>query len=571
MTAADLRALRALLAAEADTADAGPDRPADAELIGRIPAHRSRHAAGGAKRADRMRRLRRVLVATQRTLVAALSLAVLAGTGYGWSTLNNLQDNLNTTDVITAVPQGTPGDGATDILLIGSDSRTDANGNPLPLEVLKLLRTEESAGLNTDTIILIRVPDDGGNAYAVSIPRDTYVPIPGYREDKINVAYGMSKRFARERLEAEGVRDERRVDREATQAGQRILLQTVEDLTGVKIDHYAEINLYGFYLLTQAIGGVEVCLKRATKDPDSGADFRKGRQVVSGGDALAFVRQRGNLPRGDLDRIVRQQVFMAALANRTLAAGTLADPGRLSGLMDAVQKSIVLDDDWDVLAFAGQLQGIAGGDVEFVTIPVLEVGARSERGQSIVTVDRADVHAFVAGLLSRGPEAAPSGPGTPPPTTPSQPFTPVSDRDISSVVVSVFNATTRGGLATRVMEVLAGKGFRTGQTDNAPRRQDRSEIVVGPGGRAVGEQISTLLGGLPPVVEDPKLAPDRVKVVLGADYIGPGAHALADAGLVRLDGTAWLRQPTPSPSPSATPAAGDDDAPITAEGITCVN
>jgi LCP family protein required for cell wall assembly len=520
-----------------------------------------------------------VLVGTRRTLAGLLSLTVLAGTGYGWSSLTNLQSNLNTTDVITEAPAGVPSDGATDILLVGSDSRTDANGNPLPLEVLKLLRTEESAGLNTDTIILIRVPDDGGNAFAVSIPRDTYVPIPGYREDKINVTYGMSRRFARERLQADGVTDEHRLDREATQAGQRALVQTVEELTGVKIDHYAEINLYGFYLLTQAIGGVEVCLRRATSDSDSGADFRKGRQLVSGGDALAFVRQRKNLPRGDLDRIVRQQVFMAALANRVLNAGTLADPDKLSGLMDAMQKSIVLDDGWDVLAFAGQLHGIAAGDVQFVTIPVLEVGARNERGQSIITVNRDEVHAFVANLLGTGPQA---GPATPAPATPAQPgsaqpgsqpegpVTPQAGQDLRSVVVSVYNASARGGLAGRVMEVLAAQGFRTGQTDNALHRQDRTEIVVGPGAAALGGQIATALGGLPTVVEDPTLASDRVKVILGADYIGPGAQALAAPGLVRLDGTAYLDgQPTPVPTPP--PAAGDDDAPITAGGVTCVN
>ena len=570
LTAADLRTLRQLLAAE-DGGDGqngdgpggdgpgGPDGtgrtshrrtgdgPRDPDATGLVPSYRGTST------------LRRVLVGAQRTLVSLLSLAVLAGTGYGWASLSNLQRNLNTTDVITAPPAGTPGDGATDILLVGSDSRTDANGNPLPLEVLKLLRTEESAGLNTDTIILIRVPDDGGNAYAVSIPRDTYVPIPGYREDKINVTYGMSKRFARERLRAGGVTDEQRMEREATQAGQRILVQTVEELTGVKVDHYAEINLYGFYLLTQAIGGVEVCLRRATSDPDSGADFREGRQLVSGGDALAFVRQRRNLPRGDLDRIVRQQVFMAALADRMLTAGTLADPGKLSGLVDAVQRSIVLDDGWDVLAFADQLQGIAGGDVEFVTIPVVEVGARNERGQSIITVDRAEVHAFVAGLLGAAPQTSPSGAGQPPSST-----GPAPTQNTSSVVVSVYNATTRGGLAGRVMDVLASGGYRTGQTDNAPRRQDRSEIIVGRGARAVGEQIAAALGGLPAVVEDPALAPDRVKVMLGADYIGPGAHAMAGRPLVHLDGPALLRgQPSPAP--------GDDDAPITAGGITCVN
>jgi len=562
LTAADLRALRELLAAE----DAGrTPAPGDRSA----PAHR----AGGRAPAGEPEPLpdddqddppaSPVLAAARRTLAALLSLAVLGGTGYGWSSLTHLKSNLNTTDVIAQAPAGAPGDGATDILLVGNDSRTDANGNPLPLDVLKLLRTEETVGLNTDTIILIRVPDDGGKAYAVSIPRDTYVPIPGYREDKINVAYGMSKRFAREKLRAEGATDERRIDRQAAQAGQRALVQTVEQLAGIRIDHYAEVNLYGFYLLTEAIGGVEVCLKRATSDPDSGADFRAGRQVVSGGDALAFVRQRKNLPRGDLDRIVRQQVFMAALANRMLAAGTLTDPGKLSGLMDAAQRSIVLDEGWDVLAFAGQLQGLAGGTVQFVTIPVVEVGARNERGQSIITVDPAAVHAFVAGLLGDQPAIEPPTASPPPATATAEELVaeePVAAPDVASVIVSVRNASNRSGLASRVTEVLAGSGFRTGQTDNGSRRE-RTEILVAPGNRAVGEHIAATLGGIP-VAEDPALTPDRARVVLGDDYTGPGGQRLAAAPMIVLDGTAAVRRQQPAP---------DDDAPITAEGITCVN
>ena len=511
-------------------------------------------------------RTRRVLVGARRGVAAALSLAVLCCAGYGWASVSNLQQNLNTTDVIIAVPKDEPSDGATDILLVGSDSRTDANGDPLPLEVLRLLRTEESAGLNTDTIILIRVPDDGGNAYAVSIPRDTYVPIPGYRDDKINTAYGVSKRIEGEKLRAAGLTDEPAVDRQAAVAGQRALVQTVEALTGARIDHYAEINLYGFYLLTEAVGGVEVCLKRSTKDSDSGADFTKGRQVVSGGDALAFVRQRKNLPRGDLDRIVRQQVFMAALASRMLGAGTLTDPGKLSGLMDAAQKSIVLDDGWDVLGFAGQLHGIAGGDVEFVTIPVVEVGARNERGQSIITVDPLAVQAFVAGLLGDQAVPDPAAAGSSPTsaTSPTSPTAPPAAADPASTIVTVLNGTNTSGLAGRVQNVLADKGFRVGRPDNAPRR-DRTEIRVAPGARAAGERIAAAIGPAQ-IIEDPALAAGRARVILGADYAGPGVQPLAGDPLLRLDGTTFLGSPFPAQTPPP-----DDDAPITAEGITCVN
>jgi LCP family protein required for cell wall assembly len=358
-------------------------------------------------------------------LVALLSAAVLAASGYGWSTLQRVQESVNTTDVLTVlsdVPNAPPAaDGATDILLVGSDSRTDAQGVQLPAHVLRKLRTEATDTLNTDTIIVMRVPHDGSKAHAVSIPRDTYVPIPEIGEQKINSAYGLTKFFTMEQLAAAGVSDLAERSKAGDQAGRRALVQVVQELTGVRVDHYAEINLYGFYLLTEVIGGVEVCLKQATWDPDSGANFRAGVQTIAGGDALAFVRQRNGIPNGDLGRITRQQVFMSAAMSKLLSAGTLADPTRLSGLLDAVNKSIVVDEKLDLATFAGQARGLAGGNVEFATIPVTGVGARNERGQSIVTVDPVQVRAFVAELLGEKTPAP-----TPVPTTGASPATEAS-------------------------------------------------------------------------------------------------------------------------------------------------
>ncbi|MFD1150222.1 LCP family protein [Saccharothrix hoggarensis] len=369
-----------------------------------------------------------------RTLVVLLSAAVLVLSGYGWATLKRVEESVNTTDVLielSDVPNAPPvDDGATDILLVGSDSRTDAQGRPLPEHVLRQLRTEATDTLNTDTIIVMRVPRNGGRAQAVSIPRDTYVTIPDHGDEKINSAYGLTKFFTMQRLQAEGVTDLTERSQQGDQAGRRALVQVVQDLTGVRVDHYAEINLYGFYLLTEVIGGVDVCLRQATSDPDSGADFRAGVQSISGGDALAFVRQRKGIPNGDLGRITRQQVFMSAAMAKLMSAGTLTDPARLSGLLDAVSKSVVVDEKLDLATFAGQARGLAGGNVEFATIPVTGVGARNERGQSIVTVDPAQVKAFVAELLG---EKTP----TPAPTT-----TPAATTTTAATTGTTTGATT---------------------------------------------------------------------------------------------------------------------------------
>ncbi|GAB3296125.1 LCP family protein [Parasphingorhabdus pacifica] len=345
---------------------------------------------------------RRVAVLTGRSALALLSVAVLVATAAGWLALDRIADEVSTSTVLAETAPSAPvdNDSATDILLVGSDSRTDAQGDPLPLSVLKALRTERTNGINTDTLILVRVPHNGRTPTAVSIPRDAYVPVTEDRSEKINAVYGLAKRRATDRLETDGSARSERIERESALAGQRALVRSVQTLTGTRIDHYAEVNLLGFHEFTEAIGGVEVCLKKATSDKDSGADFSAGRQTIRGGDALAFVRQRHGLPRGDLDRIVRQQVFMAALANKVLSSGTLTDSAKLRDLMSAAKRSVVLDETWDIPGFAQQMQSLATGSVEFVTLPVEDATARNDRGQSIVAVDRARVREFVTGLAN---------------------------------------------------------------------------------------------------------------------------------------------------------------------------
>lgn len=358
------------------------------------------------------RRPRRVVRTIAKTAVALISVAAVTATGYAYVTKDRLQNNVHTTQALTQPGEPAPpaDDGATDILLVGSDARTDAQGNPLPTSLLKALRTEEKPGVNTDTIIVLRIPKDGSKPSGVSIPRDSWVDVPGRGKTKINSAYGVAKaEFATERRKA-GETDQAAIERDSDQAGRKVLVQTVQDFTQLRIDHYAEVNLLGFYLLTEALGGVKVCLKHATADSDSGANFRAGTQTVSGGAALSFVRQRKNLPRGDLDRIVRQQAFLTSALHQVLSAGTLTSPSTVGDLMDAVHRSIVLDDGLDLLDFAEQVKGIASGTMNFVTIPVVNINGRSEDGkQSIVEVDPAAVRKFVAGLAGRGTQAAGGG------------------------------------------------------------------------------------------------------------------------------------------------------------------
>ncbi|WP_218952173.1 LCP family protein [Amycolatopsis anabasis] len=468
-------------------------------------------------------------------------------TGYAWAAMQGLVNGFTMTDVIGSGGGGDkPADGARDILLVGLDSRTDAQGNPLPKDVLAQLRAGVSDGeLNTDTLIFVHIPNDGGKAVAISLPRDSYVDIPGgYGKHKINSAYARAKFAARKELQTQGVTDEKELELKSNQEGAKTLIATVEKLTGSTIDNYAAINLLGFNDITKAIGGVDVCLNRAVRDEYSGANFKAGQQSLSGADALAFVRQRHGLPRGDLDRVVRQQVFMAGLAKKVLSAGTLTDPGKLNGLVDAVKKSVVLNQGWDIFGFAQQMSGLTGGKIEFRTIPVVNMDYSTPEDGSAIQVDPRQVHDFVQGLA--GP---PPGAPAPPPANGN-----------ASTTVDVRNATGKTGLAASVSQTLTGKGFIAGSTDNASSR--KTSVVRYPSGaQAAAQGVAEALGGKLSLEQDASVPPGHVTVLIGTDYSNSGGSSGSAA---RTPQQLTAAQPS-------TPATPEPDKAITADGVTCVN
>jgi len=447
-----------------------------------------------------------------------VSLLVLAATGYYWSQINKLNDGLTRQDVINGPALEKPPDGATDILLVGMDSRTDAQGNPLSKDVLRMLTAGKADGtLNTDTLILIRIPNDGGKAIGISLPRDSYVDIPGYGKHKINSAYVRAKNDALERLRREGENDQPKLEVKSNLDGAKSLIGTIEKLTGATIDHYAEVNLLGFYDITNAIGGIDVCLNKAVNDDLSGAHLPAGHQNLQGAPALAFVRQRHGLPGGDLDRIVRQQVFMSGMAKKVLSKDMLT-PGSdtLNKLTAAVQKSVVLDEHWNVIQFAQQMMTFTGGNLEFKTIPVGSVALKTPEDGDAVEVNPRDVKAFVQGLLSGG--------GTP--SSGSQPSSGPSSGGSTSgdVTVDVRNASGRSGLANQVSQSLATQGFQAGETGNASTRT-KSVVRYPSGEQQNGDRVAEALGGIPAEV-DKNVPKGHVTVLLGKDFDPSAVHQL---------------------------------------------
>ncbi|BBZ34857.1 LCP family protein [Mycolicibacterium confluentis] len=479
-------------------------------------------------------------VRVSRVIASVIAVAIVLGTGVAWAKIRSFEGGIN--HISTAALGGGGEDGAIDILLVGVDSRTDAHGNPLSAEELAALRVGNDVATNTDTIILVRIPNNGKSATAISIPRDTYVELPDNQgKMKINGVYGDAKLATmKELIENQGM-DPVEGEKRGTEAGREALIETVAHLTGVTVDHYAEIGLLGFALITDALGGVDVCLKDTVYEPLSGADFPAGWQKLDGPQALSFVRQRHDLPRGDLDRVVRQQAVMASLAHQVISSQTLSSPSTLNRLQEAVQRSVVLSEGWDIMNFVDQLQKLAAGSVVFATIPVLDEAGWSDDGmQSVVRIDPDNVKEWVHSLLQGQDEGK----------TEEVAYSP------DKTTVEVINDSDVGGLAAAVSQVLTSRGFTGGHVGNnegpkVPNSQVQAATVDDLGAQAIAKELGNL-----PIVADGSVPEGSARVMLSYDYTGPGS-GLEGYSPETSDASPVAATSAPLPSPILT--AGSDD------------
>jgi LCP family protein required for cell wall assembly len=249
-------------------------------------------------------------------------------------------------------PAATPGQ---DWLLVGSDSRAG-----LSRKQVRQLHVGHAAGQRTDTIILLHKPSSG-RATLVSLPRDSYVPIPGHGHNKLNAAYAFG--------------------------GAPLLVRTVETVTGIRIDHYAEIGFGGFVGMTDAVGGVRLCPARNINDKLSGLHVKKGCQTMDGKTALAYVRARYFDPLGDLGRVQRQQAFLSAVFAKAISPTTLLNPFRLISLGNAATTALTVDNrdgPIDVLRFAMAMRAVAGGKGIHTTVPVANADYRTSAGSTVL-------------------------------------------------------------------------------------------------------------------------------------------------------------------------------------------
>lgn len=491
--------------------------------VGRAPRH-----AAATEHPDRRGRsgLTRVAVGA-RVVAGLLSVVLLATGGWGWYLGRVVEASVNRTDAIPT--SGNDGVAAVEdagqamnLLLVGNDSRASATP-----EELAELSTEANDGINTDTMILVHVPADGSQASFVSFPRDSYVDIPGYGMDKLNAAYAYGMLDAPDEA----------TDSEKQALGAQLLIQTISQLTGLSIDHYAEVDLLGFFNLSEVIGGVEVNLCNAVQDSFSGVDLPAGVQTISGSEALSFVRQRHGLPRGDFDRIIRQQTFIAGMIRKLLSDNVLFDLGKQRTLVEAAANSLTIDQTLDLFDLAGQMQSVTAGSIDFQTVPYIGDDT-DDAGRYILRLQDEDaLHQFFSDLSAEPAPAVPAEPTVPATVAPGE------------VSVAVFNGSGIAGEAATAAGQLEAAGFVVASTGNADSTEyTATEIRYAAGDETLANTLAASIPGATTAPVDDGTA-GTVQLVLGSDFNGVG-QALTTPEVV-------------------APVEGEDAR--TADDTTCIN
>jgi LCP family protein required for cell wall assembly len=285
--------------------------------------------------------------------------ALVTAGGVGWYITERYAGNLERIDgvfadldaaVRPAAPTGREsGHAPLTFLVVGSDTRAEVASGELP-------------GGRSDVMMLLRFTGDRTRAQVVSLPRDSWVTIPGVGPAKLNAAYAYG--------------------------GPSLLVQTVESMTGVRIDHYAAIDFQGFVRMTDALGGVDVPV--ATTTTTGSYTYHAGLNTLDGEAALHYVRQRHELPGGDIDRAKRQQQFLRSMFTKLSEHDVLGDTAALDGFLLGVTSAMSVDEDLSttaLLELAYELKSLTPAAVTFLTAPV--DGTGQEGALSVVYLDRA--------------------------------------------------------------------------------------------------------------------------------------------------------------------------------------
>jgi LCP family protein required for cell wall assembly len=368
-------------------------------------------------------------------VATGLSVLVLGASGIGHAVVSGLETGIDRVDPFKDMKNRPQGGHGMNFLLVGTDGRDTISAT----ERAKYKLGGEPCHC-TDTLMLVHVSADKQRASVVSLPRDSYAELPEHTDKttgkehpahpvKLNAAY------------AEG--------------GPQLTVRTVEHMTGVKVDHYLEIDFTGFMETVDTLGGVEICTTEPLKDSYTGLDLPAGTHELDGGKALQYVRSR-HADRGtDLGRMQRQQKFMASLIKQTTSSGVLLNPVKFQQVASSVLKSVRADKGFgteQMLALGKALRGFTPASSEFTSVPVENDTYPVKGIGSTVKWDTAKSQKLFRSLREDEP-LAPKPPKQPPAT-----LVEVAPRQIR---VQVYNGTPKDGLGQQVDAALRGTGFNT--------------------------------------------------------------------------------------------------------------
>jgi LCP family protein required for cell wall assembly len=489
-----------------------------------------------------------------------LSVSILIVSGFAYYVKGQVS-SIGGSNVIS----GGPVTGAMNILLMGLESRTDYDGNILPAPLLKALHAGSVqdvengvGGQDTNTLILIHIFAGGQKAVGFSIPRDDWVTYPksydGQSQGKIDQAYGLAWAQSLSQTVNSSIGKNQRY-LQANEAGQTAAIDTVQSLTGVHVDHFAEVNLAGFYELAQQFGGIEACLKsynggQNLHDTNSGFDApHAGYLHLSAAQALAFVRERDNLPNGDLDRTHRQQAVIDYVVWKLEHQGILTSIGQLTSLINVAKKFVITDSGWQILDFASDMKSLTGKNLTFRTAPVITTDGHMA-GQTVNLIDPAAIKKVVQGTFYPTPATA-------------QPTATATSLAPGQTTVDVLNGGAASGLAAEMSQALTSAGYKAGKVGNAAVRSN-TQLLYGTGAQASAARIAGAFNGVT-AAASASVPAGQVELILGPDATS------VPAGIGSATSAA---SPAVSPSSSAT-GNGQSGGAVTVPGnapygIPCV-
>jgi LCP family protein required for cell wall assembly len=424
-----------------------------------------------AGRRARRQRLQLLALAT----ASALTLCLAGGS---WVLTSYVSDSLGR---VNAGTSGTPSSGPINILVAGIDTR----GGLTKRQEIQL-HVGDAISYNTDTLMLVHIPANHASAEVVSLPRDTWLSLPGHGMNKINAALAIG--------------------------GPQLMVKTVEQATGLVINDYVEIDFLGFVKVIDALGGVNVCLPFAVNDPDSGLHMAAGRHHVDGVTALEFVRDRHSFALSDIARIGDQQQLLSSVFTEATSSGLLANPIRLQQFLSSFAAAVKVDNGFNLIELAQELRGLRSQDVTFTTVPLASLNYMTPTGQSAVLWNKAGAAALFRRL--RDDTGLTAG----------------QHRDRSpalaraKVSVDVYNGTMITGLSASTGRQLAALGFSLHRAGLNWSRHDipRTVIEYPPRHEDAAALVHQVLPGAA-IRAVPGLV--RIRIVLGT-----AGYALSGAG-----------------------------------------